>query len=137
LETHFIDVKANCDPTACAITDTPLTLDTPFPGLIVFFNDETMTRRFFENMLLSSGIPSSEKELTIVEHYSSLAFLNDGWFGPGLNSPVGFDSNANFSTISTGWARALSQGVSSLMNTYIAASQDDGPLVDPCLESLL
>lgn len=103
----------------------------PFPAPSTFFNDGDLTRAFFDNLLVSSGIPSSQEELTIVERFNGLAFQNNEWVSPGLKNPVGFDSNANFSTNSSGWALALSQGMSSLINTYVAAWTENGPLIDP------
>jgi hypothetical protein len=111
LQTHYVEVQANCDSTACAVSKMRPTKGKAFPSAAPLFGDRDVTQRFFTELLLSNGVPVNDS--------ATWTSFDSGWVG--LNYDNG---NWDATWASETMAQSLSTGLTQMINAYMSASQE-------------
>jgi hypothetical protein len=110
LERHYIDAQAQCDTSACIFNQARRTPGKP-TSPAVQFHDFSFSQRFFSNLLLVNGIPIGEDDPSWVE-------------APGPTYTDGAWASFTNETAAE-QAQEFSTAMSSYINTYMAASQQN------------
>ena len=111
LDRQFVQIQASCNEMFCAPQKIRADPNSAFSKPETIFANQNFTRPFFSAMILSSGVPNSTDMTTIVDQNFGLLSTEGQWGG------------INGEDEESGWALSLSQGVSTLINGYLFASQ--------------
>jgi hypothetical protein len=111
LRTYHIEVQATCDTAACVVRAIRPSQSTAFDTPANAFNDKGFSQRFFDELLVSTGIPANLNETTLVQELTGVGYAYGQWY----------DSSAYPSSTSLGLAFSI--GMTQLINTYMSASQ--------------
>jgi hypothetical protein len=125
LERHYVDAQALCDTSACIFNQARRTPGKPTAPATQFL-DFAFSKLFFENLLVTNGVPNSEEDVSNVET-PGFYYENGAWAG-GMPNVTLADMALEFSV-----------DMSMFINTYMAASQQEfyyGPTVNSSADAL-
>jgi hypothetical protein len=116
LSTHYVELQSSCDNKACAVQRMRPTPGKAFPSPSTPFTTTEFAAEFFDELMLSDGIPAAQTLIDgVAEFKSGLTYSGGSW--------TALDGGTNL-------GESLSKSITQLINTYMAATQPQDSILD-------
>jgi hypothetical protein len=123
LETHYVEMQANCDAKACAVYKIRPTHGKAFPSPSTPFIDTDFADEFFDELLLSDGIPDTQVLVDGQAYFECGMLYTSGYW-------TALDGSKNIGP-------SLSKRITQMINTYMSAAQPQDSILELTPEFML